>query len=81
MQGNAYFKPFPGILCFVFKVLELPPRKNKLKCEQHQSFRPFGSSSLNLRRKVNYHLGNRKPINFSKSEVLLDDDAQRAIIE
>ena len=63
MQGNAYFKPFLGILCFVFKVLELPPRKNKLKCEQHQGFRPFGSSSLNLRRKVNYHLGNRKPIN------------------
>jgi hypothetical protein len=64
MPENAYFKPLPDILYFVFKVLELPPRKNKLKCEQHQAFGPFGRSSLNLRRKVNYHMLSKSSVDF-----------------
>lgn len=54
--GNAYSKPLSSIYCYVLKVIELPPIKNKLKCEQHQGFQPLNHSTRRLRRKVNYHL-------------------------
>lgn len=38
---SAYFKPLSGICNHILSLIDLPPKKNKLKCEQIYDIQSF----------------------------------------